>query len=156
MNPLLTLGLDVYSLFFLATLTWRQKTWLRLRQHSTGHAASEPAHQRKCGQRPARKPPDRHSSGSEASNKEQHSAAGFNKDFPYINTKATCIKCSDGWMPGYWHRCVRMHVPGMLRHFDLLADKIMCDHCHNKCPLGPYYFQEYKPYMTEAEVERVC
>ena len=47
---------------------------------------------------------------------------------------------SDGWMPGYWHQCARMHVPGMLRHFDPLADKIMCDHCCNKHPLGLYYF----------------
>ena len=43
----------------------------------------------------------------------------------------------------------------MLRHFDPLADKIMCDQCRNKYPLGPYYFPEYKPYVTEAEVERV-
>jgi hypothetical protein len=40
-------------------------------------------------------------------------------------------------------------------YFDLLADKIMCDHCRNKYPLGPYYFQEYKAYVTKAEVERV-
>ena len=31
----------------------------------------------------------------------------------------------------------------------------MCNGCRNKYPLGPYYFQEYKPYVTEAEVERV-
>jgi hypothetical protein len=31
----------------------------------------------------------------------------------------------------------------------------MCDGCRNKYPLGPYYFQEYKPYVTKAEVERV-
>ena len=36
-----------------------------------------------------------------------------------------------------------------------LADKIMCDHCCNKYPLGPYYFPDYKPYVTETEVERV-
>ena len=48
-----------------------------------------------------------------------------------------------------------MHIPGMLRHFDPLADKIMCDHCHNKYPLSLYYFQEYKADVTEAEVERV-
>jgi hypothetical protein len=78
----------------------------------------------------------------------------LNKDFPYINAKAACIKCGDGWMPGYWHRRVRRHFPGM-RNFDPLADKIMCDHCRNKHPLGPYYFSEYKPYVTEAEIERV-
>ena len=43
----------------------------------------------------------------------------------------------------------------MPRHFDPLADKIVCDHCRNKYPLGPYYFPEYTPYVTEAEVERV-
>ena len=43
----------------------------------------------------------------------------------------------------------------MPRHFDPLADKIMCDHCHNKYPLGPYYFPEYKPYITEAKVEHI-
>ena len=32
----------------------------------------------------------------------------------------------------------------------------MCDGCRNKYPLGPYYFPEYKPYVTEAEVKRVC
>ena len=31
----------------------------------------------------------------------------------------------------------------------------MCDHCRNKYPLGLYYFPDYKPYVTEAEVERV-
>ena len=104
----------------------------------------------------ARRPPDKHSSGSEASNEERRKGAiGFNKDFPYINAKAACIKCGDGWMPGYWHRRARRQLPGMPRHFDPLADKIMCDHCRNKYPLGPYYFQEYKPYVTEAEVERV-
>ena len=36
-----------------------------------------------------------------------------------------------------------------------LADKIMCNHCRNKYPLGLYYFPEYKPYITEAEVEHV-
>ena len=48
-----------------------------------------------------------------------------------------------------------MHIPGMPRHFDPLADKIMCDGCRNKYLLGPYYFPEYKPYVTEAEVERI-
>jgi hypothetical protein len=43
----------------------------------------------------------------------------------------------------------------MPRNFDPLADKIMCDHCRNKYPFSPYYFPEYKPYVTEAEVERV-
>ena len=42
-------------------------------------------------------------------------------------------------------------------NFDPLADnlKIMCDHCCNKHPLSLYYFQEYKPYIMEAEVEHV-
>ena len=31
----------------------------------------------------------------------------------------------------------------------------MCDHCRNKYPLSPYYFQEYKACVTEAEVEQV-
>ena len=57
-------------------------------------------------------------------------------------------------MPGYWHRRARRQFPGV-RNFDPLADKIMCDHCRNKHPLGPYYFSEYKPYVTEAEIERV-
>jgi len=112
-------------------------------------------HRRKRGQRETRRHPDRHGSGSDASNEGRKGAIGFNKDFPYINAKAACIKCGDGWMPGYWHRRARMHIPGMPRHFDPLADKIMCDHCRNKYPLGPYYFQEYKAYVTKAEVERV-
>ena len=57
-------------------------------------------------------------------------------------------------MPGYWHRRARKQFPGW-RSFDPLADKIMCDHCRNKHPLGPYYFSEYKPYVTEAEIECV-
>ena len=58
-------------------------------------------------------------------------------------------------MPGYWHRRARVHIRGYPTPFDPLADKIMCDGCRNKYPLGPYYFQEYKPHVTEAEVERV-
>ena len=42
----------------------------------------------------------------------------------------------------------------MLRHLDLLAGKVMCDHCRKKYLLGPYYFLEYKPYTTEAEGTR--
>ena len=121
---------------------------------SSARGQHQHAHGRKRGQRPARRPPDRHSSGSEASNEERRGAVGFNKDFPYINAKAACIKCGDGWMPGYWHRRARMHVPGMLRHFDPLADKIMCDHCRNKYPLGLHDFPDYKAYVMEAEVER--
>ena len=66
-------------------------------------------HRRKRGQRQARRPPDKHSSGSDASNEGRKGALGFNKDFPYINAKAACIKCGDGWMPGYWHRRARVH-----------------------------------------------
>ena len=97
-------------------------------------------------------PPIRRSSGSEASNEEWRGTAGFNKDFPYINAKAACIKCGDGWMPasGYWHWHACMHLPGMPRHFDPLGGKIMCNHCCSKYPLGLYYFQEYKPYVTKA------
>ena len=95
---------------------------------------------RKRGQRAARRTPGKHSSGSEASNEERRGTIGFNKDFPYINAKAACIKCGDGWMPGYWHRRARRQFPGMPRPFDPLADKIMRDHCHSKYPLGPYYF----------------
>ena len=113
------------------------------------------AHRRKRGQRQARRPPDRHSSGSDASNEGRKGALGFNKDFPYINAKAACIKCGDRWMPGYWHRRARVHVRGYPAPFDPLADKIMCDGCRNKYPLGPYYFKEYTPYVTKAEVERV-
>ena len=112
-------------------------------------------HRRKRGQRQARRPPDRHSSGSDASNEGRKGALGFNKDFPYINAKAACIKCGEGWMPGYWHRRARVHVRGYPTPFDPLADKIMCDGCRNKYPLGPYYFKEYTPYVTKAEVERV-
>ena len=106
--------------------------------------------------RHAARPPDRHGSGSDVSNKGHKGAIGFNKDFPFINTRAACVKCSDRWMPRYWHWRTCMHIPGMLRHFDPLADKIMCNHCRNKYLLSPYYFQEYKAYMTEAEVECVC
>ena len=67
-----------------------------------------------------------------------------------------CIKCGNGWMPGYWHQRTHRQYPGMLRHFNLLASKTMCDHCCNKCPLSLYYFSEYKPYITEAEVELAC
>jgi hypothetical protein len=124
---------------------------------SASSSRKEPRHgrRRKRGQRAARRPPGKHSSGSEASNEERRGAIGFNKDFPYINAKAACIKCGDGWMPGYWHRRARRQLPGVPRPFDPLAGKIMCDHCRNKYPLGPYYFPEYKPYVTEAEVERV-
>ena len=124
---------------------------------SASSSRKEPrrARQRKCGQRLACRPPNKYSSGSEASNEERRGAISFNKDFLYINTKAACIKCGDGWIPGYWHRRARVHVPGVPRHFDLLADKIMCDHCHNKYPLGLYYFQQYKAYMTKADVEHV-
>ena len=86
---------------------------------------------------------------------ERHGGIGFSKDFPYINAMAACIKCGDGWMPGYWHRRARRQLPGMPRHFDLLAGKLMCGHCRNKYSLGLYYSPEYKPYVTEAEVERV-
>ena len=101
-------------------------------------------------------PPSKHSSGSEASNKEQCGTIGFNKDFSYINAKAACIKCGgDGWMPRYWHQHAHRQLPGMPRHFDPLADKTMCGHCCNKYLLGLYYFPEYRPYIMEAEVERV-
>ena len=124
---------------------------------SASSLRKDPRHgrQRKRGQRQARRPPDKRGSGSDASNEGRKGALGFNKDFPYINAKAACIKCGDGWMPGYWHRRARRQFADMPRHFDLLADKIMCDHCHSKYPLSPYYFPEYKPYVTEAEVERV-
>jgi len=58
-------------------------------------------------------------------------------------------------MPGYWHRRARVHIRGYPTPFNPLANKIMCDGCRNKYPLGPYYFKEYTPYMTKAEVERV-
>ena len=70
------------------------------------------AHRRKRGQRPARarKPPDRRGSGSEASNKERRSAIGFNKDVPYINAKAGCIKCGDGLMDARILASARAHA----------------------------------------------
>jgi hypothetical protein len=101
------------------------------------------------------RPPDRPDYGSDASNEDRKGALGFNKDFPYINARAACIKCGDGWMPGYWHRGVRVNQRGFTRKYDPLADKIMCDHCRNKYPLGPYYFPEYEPYVTESAVARV-
>ena len=58
-------------------------------------------------------------------------------------------------MPGYWHHGVCMNQCSFTHKYDLLADKIMCDHCRNKYPLGPYYFPEYEPYMTESAVARV-
>jgi len=124
---------------------------------SASSSRKEPRHEhrRKRGQRQARRPPDRHGSGSDASNEGRKGAIGFNKDFPYINAKAACIKCGDGWMPGYWHRGVRVTQRGFTRKYDPLADKIMCDHCRNKYPLGPYYFPEYEPYVTESAVARV-
>ena len=36
-----------------------------------------------------------------------------------------------------------------------MADKIMCDTCRNKYPLGPYYFPEYELYVTESAAARV-
>ena len=39
--------------------------------------------------------------------------------------------------------------------YNLLADKIMCDHCRNKYPLGPYYFPVYEPIVTEAATARI-
>jgi len=101
------------------------------------------------------RPPDRPDYGSDASNEERKGALGFNKDFPYINARAACIKCGDGWMPGYWHRGVRVNQRGFTRIYDPLADKIMCDHCRNKYPLGPYYFPVYEPIVTEAATARI-
>ena len=125
--------------------------------HGRHRRAHRRAHRRKHGQRQAHRLADRRSSGSDASNESRKGALGFNKDFPYSNAKAACIKCGDGWMPGYsgWHRRTCVHIRGFPVPFDPLADKIVCDGCLNKYPLGPYYFQEYKPYVTEAEVERV-
>jgi hypothetical protein len=101
------------------------------------------------------RPPDRPDYGSDASNEDRKGALGFNKDFPYINARAACIKCGDGWMPGYWHRGVRVNQRGFTRIYDPLADKIMCDHCRNKYPLGPYYFPVYEPIVTEAATARI-
>ena len=91
------------------------------------------------------RPPGKHGSGSDVSNESCKGVLDFNKDFPCINAKAVCIKCSDGWMPRYWHWCTRMHIPGMPGYFDPLADKIMYVwHCCSKYPLSLYYFPECK------------
>ena len=135
-----------------ARLQHRSDDKLSVVSASSSRKGPRRARWRKRGQRAACEPPRKRSSGSEASNEERRGAVSFNKDFPYINAKAACIKCGDGWMPGYWHWRACVHVLGMPRHFDPLANKIMCDHCCNKYPLGLYYctFREYTPYATEA------
>ena len=107
--------------------------------------------------RQVHRPPDRHSSGSDASNKGRKCALGFNKDFPYINMKVACITCGDRWMPGYCHHGMRVNMRGYTHKYDPLAGKIMCDNCCNKYLLGLYYFtdSEYEPYVTESAVECV-
>ena len=56
-----------------------------------------------CGQRQVRRPPDKHSSGSDTLNEGRNfkGVLGFNKDFLYINVKATCIKCGEGSMDAW-------------------------------------------------------
>ena len=53
-------------------------------------------------------------------------------------------------MPGYWHCGVHMNQHGFTHIYDLLADKIMCNHCCNKYLLSLYYFLVYKLIVTEA------
>ena len=59
---------------------------------------------------------------------------------PFINARAACIKCGEGWMPGYWHCGARVHMRGFVRKYDPFSDKITCGHCRSNYPLGPYYF----------------
>ena len=48
-----------------------------------------------------------------------------------------------------------MHVLGMLRHYNPLADKIMCDLCRQAHLLSTFYFTDYEDYITKAVVKHI-